>query len=136
MPCGGFLFPTYNPSTAGVAAVTETSLETTKISRGGGGGDSHDYEQYLLSFAGSELSCNLHHVRANRAEAMEGLIALLYNRGDVRFFSPNLGKIFIALGPGCRLWRRRGRSTRSVKYKYDLNRNLSYSILLFILCRM
>ena len=47
---------------------------------GGGadrGRDAHEYEQSLLSFTGSDISCHLRHIDAKRAEAMEGLLALL-----------------------------------------------------------
>ena len=68
------------------------------ISKGGGVGDSHESERSLLFFAGSELSHLLRPVNAERAEAIEGLIALLYDRVDVIFSRPYLASIFIALG--------------------------------------
>ena len=70
---------------------------TKTSSGGGGGGDAHESER---SFAGSELSYHLCHVGAEKLDAMEGLIALLYNRVDGRFSRPDLARIFIALGLG------------------------------------
>ena len=82
----------------------------------GGGGDAHESELYLLSFAGSELSsCHLRHVGAERAEAMGGLIAILYDRVKGIFSRPDLGRIFISLGPGGRRRMGRGRIMTSVK---------------------
>ena len=66
-------------------------------SGGGGGGDDHKFEQSILYFAGSDLSCHLCHVNDNRVEVMEGLIALLYDRVDGRVSRPYLSSIFIAL---------------------------------------
>ena len=60
--------------------------------------------QYLLSFPGYDLSHHLRHVDAKRAESIEGLLALLYDRVDDIFSRPDLAKHC----PGGRLRRRRG----------------------------
>ena len=66
--------------------------------RGGGGGDAQESERFLLSFSGSELSRHLHRVESERAEAMEGLLYILYDRVDGRISMPDLARIFIVLG--------------------------------------
>ena len=99
-PCGGFLIPSRDPSAAGVSAALGTSAAPTTSFGRGGGGDAHKSERFLLSFAGSELSCHLRHVDAKRAEAMEGLIALLYDRVDGRFSRPDLARILSPWGLG------------------------------------
>ena len=73
-------------------------MATTKSSRGGRGGGAQKYEQYLLSFAGSEISSHLRHVDADRAEVVEGLVALLYDGVDGRVSRMDLERFFIALG--------------------------------------
>ena len=97
-PCGGCLLPARDPSTSELAAAAGRSSEMTTRNEGVGVGDAHKSEQYLLSFAGSDLSRHLCHVDAKREEAAEGLIALLYDRVNERFPSPDITRIFIALG--------------------------------------
>ena len=70
----------------------------TMSSRGGRGGDAHESERSLLSFAGSNMSCHLRHVNTKRAEDMEGLLALLYDRVHGGFSRTDLKRIFITLG--------------------------------------
>ena len=70
-----------------------------KTSAGGGGGrDAQKSEQSLLSFTGSKLSRHLRHIYAKRAEAIEGLLALVYNGVDGIVYSPDLARVYIALG--------------------------------------
>ena len=106
---------TVTPLAAGAEEVPEMSSAMTTRSGGGGGGDAHESKRYLLSFAGSELSCHLHHVGAKRAEAMGGMIALLYDRVEGILSRPYLARIFIGLGPGGRRRMRRRRIMTSVK---------------------
>ena len=114
-PCGGFILPIHYPSAAAAADSPYTLLENITSSGGGEVGNAHEFEQNLLSFAVSDLSCHLLHVSAKRTEATEGLIALLYDRFDGRISRLDLERIFIAMGPGGRRQRRKGRSTISVK---------------------
>ena len=86
----------HNISSAG-EAVAPVTLSSTS-SRGGRGGDAHKSKQFLLYFAGSELSCHLHHINVDREEVMEGLIALLWDRTNGRVSRMYLARIFIALG--------------------------------------
>ena len=44
------------------------------------------------------MSSHLRHIDDKRSESMEGLLMLLYDRADGGFSSPNLARIFIALG--------------------------------------
>ena len=76
-PCGGCILPACDPSTAGAAATTSAG--------GGGVGDDHEYYRSFLSFVRSDLSCHLWHIDAERADAMEGLLMLLYVRVDDGF---------------------------------------------------
>ena len=64
--CGVCLLTARDPSSSGAEAATSA--------RGGGGVDAYKSERSLLSFAGYELSHNLHHVDVEMAEDMEGLI--------------------------------------------------------------
>ena len=96
--CRRCLLPARDPSTSELAAAAGRSSEMTTRNEGVGVGDAHKSEQYLLSFAGSDLSRHLCHVDAKREEAAEGLIALLYDRVNERFPSPDITRIFIALG--------------------------------------
>ena len=66
--------------------------------RGGGRGDAQESWRFLLSFSGSELSRHLHRIEFERAEAMEELLYILYDRVDGRISIPNLARIFIVLG--------------------------------------
>ena len=45
-------------------------------------GDDNESKRSLLPFTGSDLSRYLRHVDAERADAMQGLFALLYDRLD------------------------------------------------------
>ena len=74
-PCGGCILPSFNLSAAGESAAPGTSSEMTMSARGGKEVGTHKYEQPLLSFAGSNLPNHLRHVNAERAEAMEDLLA-------------------------------------------------------------
>ena len=56
----------------------------------GGGGDSHESEQSLLSFSRSEMYCHLNHVNAKRADALGGLLVILYDREDLGVSRPYL----------------------------------------------
>ena len=72
---------------------------TTTMSAGGGrGGDAHESERSLLSFSGSNLSHHLRHIDTKRAEATEGLLAILYYRVGSVVYRPDLASIFIDLG--------------------------------------
>ena len=75
--CGGCLLPARDPSTSGAAAAPRKSSATTTSAGGGEGGYFHEYDQSLLSFVGSEISCHLRKIYFKRAEAVELLIALL-----------------------------------------------------------
>ena len=97
-PCGECLLPARDPSAAGAAESPGMSSTMKKSAGGGGVGDSHKSEISLLSFPGSKLSCHLCHVDAERVKAIEGLLALLYDRVDVRFSRTDLAIIFIAMG--------------------------------------
>ena len=44
------------------------------------------------------MSHHLYHIDDNREEAMEGLLALLYDKFDGLFSRPDMVRIFIALG--------------------------------------
>ena len=72
-------------------------MKTTSAG-GGGGRDAQKSEQSLLSFTGSKLSRHLRHIYAKRAEAMEGLLALVYDGVDVRVYRPDPTRVYIALG--------------------------------------
>ena len=50
-------------------------MENTTSTGGVGGGDAYESDLYLLSFVGSDIS-----VDSKRAEAMEGLLVILYYR--------------------------------------------------------
>ena len=96
--CRGCLFSACDPSAAGAGAALGTSSATMTSARGEMGGGAHKSELSLLSSDGSELSCHLHHIDAHRAEAMEGLLVLLYNRVDGTFSMTDLERVLIALG--------------------------------------
>ena len=74
----------------------------SKSAGGGRGGDYHESEKSLLSFAGSDMHCHLHQVNSKRAETMEVLIVILYNRDNGGVSSPDLARIFISLGGDAR----------------------------------
>ena len=94
---GGCIFPASNLSSSGASLVMMTST------KGGGQGDTYKTYWPLLSFSGSDMSCHLCHVNSNRLEAMEVLIALLYDRVDWGFSRPDMSRIFIALGDDARV---------------------------------
>ena len=75
--CGVCFLPAHDPSTDGAVSAPGTSSETKMSAGGGSGGNAHESEKLLISFSGSKLYRHLHHVDANRAEAMEGLFVLL-----------------------------------------------------------
>ena len=50
------------------------------------------------SYPSPELSRHLRHVDSERAEAMEGLLYILYDRMDGRISRPDMARIFIVLG--------------------------------------
>ena len=83
-------------------------LEATTSTIWGGGGDTHESDQSLLYFTGSELSHHLHHVNADSLEAIEGLIYLLYDRVYGGVSRKDMARNFIALGRERRS--RRGRN--------------------------
>ena len=51
---------------------------------------------------GPLLYCHLRHANAERAEAMQGLLVLLYNRVNGRVSGPYLERILINLGGDAR----------------------------------
>ena len=65
---------------------------------GGGGEDAHESERSLLPFSGYALFRHLCHIDYEKAEAMGGLIYILYDRANGRISGPDLTRIFIALG--------------------------------------
>ena len=67
---------------------------------GGRGGDVHKYEKSPLPFAGSKISRHLIHVDTKRAEAIEGLLVLLYDRVNGIVSMPDMARIYITLGGG------------------------------------
>ena len=92
------ILPARDPSTNGAEAAPGTPLSTTTSAGGGGLGDAHESKISLLSFARSDICRQLRHIDAKREEAMEGLIALLYDRVNNEFSRTDLTRIFIALG--------------------------------------
>ena len=74
------------------------SSAATTSAGGGRGGDAHESERSLISFAGSKLSRHLRHANADRVEAMEGLLALLCNRVYGRVSRSDMSRVFNALG--------------------------------------
>ena len=68
--CGGCIFTAHDPFAAGAAAALGMSWETINSVKGGGGGEAHKSEKYLLSFAGYELSCHMRHFDAERAKVI------------------------------------------------------------------
>ena len=63
-----------------VMTMTGKSSEMTMSSRGVRGGDAQESDISLLTIVGTDMSHLLRHVDAKRAEAMEVLFALFYNR--------------------------------------------------------
>ena len=80
-PCRGCILTTHNSYSAGLEAAPGTSSAKTTSAGGGGGGYTHKYDQSLLPFAGSDMSCRLRHVDAERVEAIEGLLAIHLDEG-------------------------------------------------------
>ena len=66
--------------------------------RRGGVKGFHESKIYLLPFASSDIYRQLRHINAKRAEAMEGLLAFVYDRFNDGFSRTDLTRIFIALG--------------------------------------
>ena len=97
-PCRGCLLPNCDPSTAGAAAAPRMSSEMNTSGVGGRGVDNHKSEKSLLSFAISDISHHLRNVGAERSEAMEGLLTLLYDKVDSGVSRPDLSRIFVDLG--------------------------------------
>ena len=97
-PCGECLLPDYNPSVAGTSEAPGTSAAKTTSAGGGGERDAQKSEHYLLSFTGSKLSRHLRHIYFKREEAMEGMLALVYDGVDGIVYRPDLARVYIALG--------------------------------------
>ena len=96
-PCEICLNPACSPYAAGLVVTLGVLLSTATSARGVWGGDGHKFEIFILYLTGFELSRHLRHFDANREEAVEGLLLLLYERFYIRYSRPDMARIFIAL---------------------------------------
>ena len=110
--CRKFILSAHNPYAAGAVAAPDTPSATTESAGGDVGGYDHESERSLLSFYESEMSHHMRYVNTKRWEAMEELLALLFDKVNSGFSKPDMARIFIALG-GQR--RRSSGSSRSAR---------------------
>ena len=82
-PCRVCIINTCDPSATGAAAALGTSLTTTTSDGGGEVGHDHESKQSFLSLSEYELCHHLCHVNAKGAEAMEGLLNIIYDGVEI-----------------------------------------------------